>query len=347
VDTRGSREIADPCGAVAELPDAAKLCASLLKARAKTNDELATLREKVGGARLPEDSCLVQFGSWGRRELTGESDNDWGLLLGDPDLSLEGPRVNDALEDLREVFDQGQSPGRQAYFGCAFHASPLSDRIGLDEDDTRNLTRRMLLLLESVPVTGEATHRRARDRVLERYLEYHRTSFRPPRFLLNDVIRYWRTICVDFEGKTAQDRREGASKDKFVTRNAKLRTSRKMLYASGLLPALLCHFVREDEIEPFMRTQIDSVATDRVARAFLHLNQRDAGSRVLTAYSDWIALMGDAKKRKELDGLDKKSRRESRTFKEVQRIGDVLDNGLAALLFETALSEVSMKYAVL
>lgn len=205
----------------------------------------------------------------------------------------------------------------------------------------------MLLLLESVPVIGEDVHRRVQDRILERYLAYHRRSFRPPRFLLNDIIRYWRTVCVDFEGKTAQDRRERAEKDKFVTRNAKLRTSRKMLYASGLLPALLCHFVHGDAIEDYMRSQMGAVATDRVARAFLHLDQRDAGGRVLAAYSDWIALIGDPEKREELDGLEKKGRRQSHTFQEVQRIGDVLDNGLTGLLFESSLGEVARKYAVL
>jgi hypothetical protein len=119
---------------------------------------------------LPERISLVLFGSWGRFELTDESDDDWALLVDDSDLNLEGPAVLAALEHLRDVFDAGKPPGRQAYFGCAFHR----ERIGLDEDDTRNLTRRMLLLLESVAATG--------------------------------------TICVDFAGKLAQGKREGTAR---------------------------------------------------------------------------------------------------------------------------------------
>lgn len=278
MDSRGASEIADAGGAVQELPRANELCAALLAARARTSDELEKLRAKIDVARLPGRSSLVLFGSWGRYELTSESDDDWGLLLDNPETEVEDPAVDAALEHLREVFDEEKAPGRQAYFGCAFHTHPLRDQIGLDEDDTRNLTRRMLLLLESVAVTGPDVHRDAQDRVLSRYLEYHRRSYRPPRFLLNDVMRDWRTICVDFEGKAAQDRRERVEKDKFVMRNAKLRTSRKMLYASGLLPVLLCRFVDEAAIGPFLRRQIDSLVTDRIARAFLHVGHTDAGA---------------------------------------------------------------------
>lgn len=347
MDPRGAGEIADPSGAVEELPGAEEFCAALLAARVRTRQALEALRAKIDDARLPERSSVVMFGSWGRHELTSESDDDWALLLDDPNLNLEGPAVADALKHLREAFDEKKAPGRQAYFGCAFHTHPLCDRIGLDEDDTRNLTRRMLLLLESIAVTAPAVHQDVQDRVLDRYLEYHRRSFRPPRFLLNDIIRYWRTICVDFEGKAAQDRRERVEKDKFVMRNAKLRTSRKMLYASGLLPVLLCRFVDEQTIGPFVRMQLKSVATDRVARVFLHLTQPDAGARTMAAYSQWVALVGDATKRQQLDGMGRKERRESPVFEDVQRIGNLLDNGLTGVLFESPLSEVARKFAVL
>jgi hypothetical protein len=48
------------------------------------------------------------------------------------------------------------------------------------------------------------------------------------RFLLNDVIRYWRTICVDFEFKTAD-----ANKPRAI-RLIKLRLSRMLLYFAGV-----------------------------------------------------------------------------------------------------------------
>ena len=48
-------------------------------------------------------------------------------------------------------------------------------------------------------------------------------------FLLNDVIRYWRTICIDLEHKVRADNK---ARD---IRLIKLRFSRMLLYASGVL----------------------------------------------------------------------------------------------------------------
>ena len=239
-----SRSIAAPSGALDQLPGPPERFRALLDARSLTEARLADLRGKVDKVSLPDGTSLVLFGSWGRAELTDESDVDWALIVDDPDLAVTGPAVSQAVERLRTLLEgEGKPPGGQQVFGCGLHGWRLVDHIGLAEDDSANITRRLLLLLESVAVTSPHVHDGLKRRVLERYLTGHNRSHRPPRFLLNDVVRYWRTIGVDFEGKVAQDLREGRGEGKFVMRNAKLRTSRKMLNVSGLLPVLLCHYV--------------------------------------------------------------------------------------------------------
>jgi hypothetical protein len=320
----------------------------LLAARARTDAQIARLRAQFDGgalaagatARLDADDTradvsVVLFGSWGRRELTEHSDDDWLLLV-----EREG-EAEAELAAVREVLGgASRAPGDQGTFGVASSAEDLIRHIGLGDDNNRNLTRRMLLMLESVPVHGDEIHRSVWLAVLDVYLRELRHDRRPPRFFLNDLIRYWRTIAVDFAGKHRDD------EAKWGLRNAKLRTSRKLLFAGGLLPALRCTALARTEVKPFLCEQLALPATDRVADAFLAAGQIDAGVRCLGAYDRWIGLISDTEARAELAGLRRVDSSQSAAFREVRRLGTELQNGLNALLFETSLAPAVREYAI-
>ena len=309
----------------------------LLAARARTDVEVQRLRARLASVELDEDVAVVLFGSWGRRELTEHSDDDWLLLVDGPLRKGLAPDV----DEVRLLLGTGdRRPGTQGAFGTVSSGRDLVQHIGLEEDDNRNLTQRMLLMLESVAVVGDGVHRRCTEQVLDRYLAEGRSDHRPPRFFLNDVMRYWRTIAVDFAGKHKEDER------KWGLRNAKLRTSRKMLFAGGLVPILRCHALRGADVRPFLAEQLALPASDRVADAFLSADQVDAGVRCLGAYDRWIGMVGDAATREELAGLDRASARDSATFIEVRRLAAEFQNGLLALLFETSLAPAVREYAI-
>ncbi len=268
---------------------------------------------------------MVLFGSWGRRELTRRSDDDWAVLVeGAPrdGTRPDSEAVGQALE---------RTPGRSGVFGTTIFSDDLVSRIGLDADSNANLTRRMLLMLESQPIAGEDVHRRAWERVLDGYLEDADKPYRPPRFFLNDLIRYWRTICVDFVGKE----REGG--EKWGIRNAKLRTSRKVLFAGGLVPLLQSHRFTREERRAYLAVQLAAPATDRLAAAFLDCGARDAGVRALSAYDRWLGVLDDPERRAELESLTKETAHESAVFRDVRRHATELHRGLLVLLFDTEL----------
>jgi hypothetical protein len=262
------------------------------------------------------------------------SDDDWLVLVAGDRRELVRP---DPVE-VGAVL--GRDPGAQAIFGEVAFAGELAGRIGLDEDTNRNLTRRMLLMLESVAVAGEDAHRVARDHVLDGYLRGDVKDHRPPRFFLNDVIRYWRTITVDFVGK---ERAGGGEKG--ALRNLKLRLNRKVLFAGGLLPLLLCHRLRADAIRGELIRQLDQPATDRLAEVFLEFDP-DAGVRALSAYDRWLAMLGDDDVRAELSSLTRDEGQRNRSFRTARRHADELQNGLLALLFETPLLPLVREYGV-
>jgi hypothetical protein len=306
----------------------------LLAARERTTLELAAARERLAAIPIDPDAAVVLFGSWGRAELTPGSDDDWLVLVA-------GSRRDAVRPDPDQVGAAlVRSPGEQAIFGGVDFTDELAGRIGLDEDTNRNLTRRMLLMLESVAVAGEDAHRAAREIVLDGYLRGDVKDHRPPRFFLNDVIRYWRTITVDFVGK---ERAGGGEKG--ALRNLKLRLNRKVLFASGLLPLLRCHQLRAAAIRPELLAQFDRPATDRLAEVFLEFDP-DAGVRALSAYDRWLGMLGDDAIRAELSSLTREEGDRSRAFRTARRYADDLQNGLLALLFETPLQRLVREYGI-
>lgn len=306
----------------------------LRAARERTARELAAARERLAALPRDPDAAVVLFGSWGRFELTPGSDDDWLVVV-----------AGDAREDVRPGLEEvgavlGREPGAQAIFGEVAFAAELAGRIGLDEDTNRNLTRRMLLMLESVAAAGEDAHRACREHVLDGYLRGDVKDHRPPRFFLNDVIRYWRTITVDFVGK---ERARGGEKG--ALRNLKLRLNRKVLFAGGLLPLLLCHRLRAGEIRGHLLDQLAAPATDRLAAVFLEFDV-DAGVRALGAYDRWLGMLGDDEIRAELASLTREEGERNRAFLAARRHAHELQNGLLALLFETPLLPLVREYGI-
>lgn len=277
------------------------------------------------------------MGSWGRGEVTRSSDDDFMLLVHGAERS--DSEVEPSVEGIAREFDS--SPGAQGIFGVPVFSERLVEDIGLDEDDNSNLTRRLLFMLESVPVTGSDAYRVVRKEVLDRYLDKSVKAYRPPRFFLNDVVRYWRTICVDFAGK------EHEGPMKWGLRNAKLRTSRKILFAGGLLPILECFRFNLPEIRDYLEAQLDMLPTDRIAKSFLVHSAIEPGARTFGAYDEFVGRMDDPEFRGELATVMRDNSGDSAAFADVQRLGQELQDGLLALLYETrALPQVVRDYAI-
>ena len=302
------------------------------------------LRDKLDSRAISDRLALVLCGSYARRELTSGSDDDWALIALDQFPAYDPDVVRAMAQCQLFLGQEGKAPGAQDVFGVPFDVDTLVRNVGLDADTNTNFTRRMLLLLESEPLVGGSVYDEAWTRILERYLAYDIKDYRPPRFLVNDIVRYWRTVCVDFEGKRAQS--EGKDDPKWVTRNAKLRTSRKLLYAGGLVPVLLCHVLPADQMAPFLRMWLKVPPTDRLAAAFLSCDAADEGARTLIAYDRWLALMRDGDAREALKNMRREERAASSLWREIQQIGEDFQRGLMALLFTTPLRPLAPQYAI-
>jgi hypothetical protein len=120
------------------------------------------------------------------------------------------------IAGLFKANNLGKEPGRTGIFGNLIFSHELVHQIGGENDPNSNITRRLLLLLESRTIGSTDAYNRVVRVILERYFDQDtnlfnvdKTHFRVPRFLLNDIVRFWRTMAVDFAGKQRERGGEG------------------------------------------------------------------------------------------------------------------------------------------
>lgn len=352
----------------------AKTCSELLdsgqlrRARElslKTREELDELLSSELGKYTSEDTSLVVFGSLARGEWTSGSDLDWTYLIdgeANPDHLVITQKIRQILKKNKEKFPP---PGQTGTFGNIAFSHDIIHQIGGQHDTNRNTTQRILLLLESIAL-GKRTdaHERVVKGVIDRYLEEDNNhlltrdskKFRVPRFLLNDIVRFWRTMAVDFASKQRDRAGEG-----WGLRNAKLRMSRKLIFASGLL---VCFDVN---LNPGLQNEISTDNNDIKLKLLRHIRDHirleplqilgravasyeipDAIARELfDSYGEFLDVLNDERARTTLENLRSEHSRIDATFQRIRKMSEAFQHALDYIFFENPpITQLTRKYGV-
>lgn len=187
--------------------------------------------------------CIYVTGSYGRGEAHEESDLDLFFLHEGTRKENQMPRLDKALLDadlIRTAAKLGFPPfSNDGEYLNVHYLDDLLAEMGGREDDSQNyFTARMLLLLESRPVFNNGEYQRAADAVVRSYCRdiYDiDKDFRNAIFLINDILRYWRTMCVNYEYRRNEQGRDITRRNKDRLRNLKLKFSRMLLCFSAVL----------------------------------------------------------------------------------------------------------------
>jgi predicted nucleotidyltransferase len=308
-----------------------------------------------------DDTSIVVSGSLARDEFTEGSDVDWTLLidgLSDPGHYALTNRIDEVVRGFA-----AKDVGREGTFGTMVFSHDLVHQIGGGDDTNRNTTRRLLLLLESHVVGREDAYRRVVRNVLNRYLLEDRgfwrgSGHRVPRFLQNDVARYWRTLAVDFAYKLRS--RSGSG---WAIRNIKLRMSRKLIYVSGLLACYRCHLDyspaereklyadgnrRQEVIEHleqiFRMTPLELIAS--VLTRYDHLGE--AAKKILGSYDGFVGMLSDDVKRTRLEKVTEEEADTDETYQRARALSHTFRDGLLEFFFdpESEMGELTRNYGV-
>lgn len=311
-----------------------------------------------------EDTSLVVFGSLARQEWTSGSDLDWTLLV-DGLANSDHLRIAQEVQRvLKEKLSNFKAPGPTETFGNLTFSHDLVHQIGGQNDTNKNTTRRVLLLLESMSIGKRTkTHERVVLAVINRYIEEDNhplnsdgKSYRVPRFLLNDIVRFWRTMAVDFASK--QRDRGGSG---WGLRNAKLRMSRKLIFASGLL---VCFGAN---LDPDLRSTISTDDSGIKLALVAHVREclrltpleilaksiekygvpKAIGEELFASYAEFLEIIDDEGNRHALEGLRASDSRIDPTFKRIRNLSKTFEHALDNIFFENKLiAPLTRKYGV-
>lgn len=184
-------------------------------------------------------------GSLARGEAGRTSDLDVFLTTDDQETARSRLCTFEVIADLIRVNQEEGFPefSNDGQYLRIYSLDELTAHTGSSDDDEGNyFTARMLMLLEAQPLIHEERFREQQARVMENYFRdgAGKDDFKP-LFLLNDILRYWRTLCLNYE-QTRYDRER-----RWRKKNVNLKFSRMVTVFATVLPLIT---LPRSELEP-------------------------------------------------------------------------------------------------
>lgn len=294
-------------------------------------EELRTkLNELPEAAKLPK-LCVFATGSYAREEAGPHSDIDFFFVH---EGSLRNSKVS-RLDELRlfaRVVDIGVEMkfptfSNDGEFLRLLYLDDMVQALGGREDDSQNyFTARMLLLLESKPLVNQELLNQMLSSIVDAYFrDYldHAENFRPV-FLVNDILRFWKTLCLNYENKRSGVADDQEKKVLQQVKNFKLKFSRLMT-CFGTIVAIC------SEKSPICMERITSLTQSTPLERFLSATDgvtelEDCRSKILKEYQ-WF-MECTALPTEELRALFGKPDGKSEMFSRAEEFGNLVYEAL-------------------
>ncbi len=291
--------------------------------RAYTEEKTAELKRLVqySTAATEKTGCIYLTGSFGRLEASQGSDVDSFIACeenhGKRSITrLQEIRIKAELIQAVEEMKLPEFDGDGDYLKV-FSREFLINSIGSREDDYDNtFTARLLLLLEGRPLVGDEFFKAVRSEILNSYWRDfvdHETSF-VPAFFCNDILRLWRTFCVNYEARTSDE--TAAKKIKRRAKNYKLRHTRIMTCYSVLAMLVYREECGEKSSPEYASEICELTPIERIQ--FLEKSGVNGAEKVLSLYEKSLVLSAspDFKSEFSNDDYNNDRRQDSREFSE-------------------------------
>lgn len=209
----------------------------------KSEDLIMKLKDELGKELKEYEVSIFVVGSIARHEVGNNSDLDIFLISRDKVPNLQQIHIFSKLIEINKRL--GFPPfSNDGQFLTIHNLNDLKNKAGYPEDDSLNLfTTRMLMILESKVIYNEKLYREILSEIIEHYLRDRKghEEFKP-LFLLNDILRFWRTLCLNYEALRHDRNRPWRKK------NINLKFSRLLTVFSTVLTIINKHNINHNDI---------------------------------------------------------------------------------------------------
>jgi len=247
----------------------------------KRLDSFKKLIENSSELKAQSSFCIYATGSYGRLEASKYSDLDL-FFLSNQEKGLFSKIAKTIIDsDIIKASRKMNLPefsGDGEYLEI-HNIKDIYSELGSRKDDYNNFfTARMLLLLESRAVYNHEGYEAMLKTTIDKYYKdfhEHEKNFKPV-FLVNDVIRFWRTMCLNYEhNRNRKFENLKMPKDEITLKkneahikNLKLKFSRKLTCYSFLLSVLYADKVLKqgDILEIIKQTPLERLESLKIAR---------------------------------------------------------------------------------
>ena len=258
-----------------------------LRKNLSESDTFTALEEKL--------TCYV-VGSIGRLEASEQSDLDIFFVYNNPD-DPQKEEVNPTniqrirlLSDFIKINDDlgFEEPSRDGEFLKVIHLSEIIKNFGAPSDDYENLfTARMLLILESKCLFSDKVYDSILNHILERYFrdqENPQGTFKPT-MILNDIVRYWKTLCLNFENNRFEAERNGNDFN-YEKKSNKLKYSRLLTCFATVIAICSKQNMKQEQ----MKKICEKTPLERIEYAIDNLNNESKKQELLQKYKRIASL---------------------------------------------------------
>ncbi len=235
---------------------------------------LEELYSKIGGVSELQTAgsglSIYVTGSYGRLEAWEHSDLDL-FFIQSSKVAKPVSKVQKTLIDaeLIKISREMNLPefSKDAIYLKIHCLEDILEALGSGRDDYENyFTARLLLLLESLPVYNKEMYESFMEEIIRSYYrDYHdhEASFRPI-FLVNDILRFWKTLCLNYEHRRNRPPDDPNKRNSNHLKNLKLKFSRKLTcYSLIILLSQGRGIVTPDKLKEFVQL----TPVDRLVRA--------------------------------------------------------------------------------